>query len=85
MTAGRVDFFIRERRWAIECIRDGSQVEEHLGRFRAGGKYCGLLMQDRVIIDFRKNSRPIKPRGIMRYHDIFKNLRMVSLPNERYR
>lgn len=58
MTAGRVDFFIRERGWAIKCIRDGSQAEGHLGRFRTG-KYCGLLMQDRVIIDVRKNSRPI--------------------------
>ena len=70
------DFFIRERRWAIECIRDGNQVKEHLGRFRTGGTYCGLLMHDRVIIDFRKKSKPIKPRGIMTFSRIY--FRMVS-------
>jgi len=70
MTAGRVDFFIRERRWAIECIRDGNQVEEHLERFKMGGTYWGLVMHDRVIIDFRTKSKPIKRRDDPKFYTV---------------
>src|SRR4051794_31286783 len=38
-SSGRVDFQIKPVRWAIECVRDGDRIEEHIARFRPGGRY----------------------------------------------
>jgi hypothetical protein len=52
---GRVDFYIPEKKWAIELLRDHDKVDEHISRFKAGGKYHPWLkekmIEDWIIID----------------------------------
>lgn len=60
---GRIDFFIHQKRWGIECMRDGDRLEGHSGRFADDGAYEQWLtdseMDDYILLDFRA-SRPIK-------------------------
>lgn len=52
---GRVDFYIAEKRWAIELLRDHSNIGEHVSRFKVGGRYYPWLqehmVEDWIIID----------------------------------
>src|SRR5205814_9758251 len=65
--SGRVDFLLTSTGWAIECVRDGDRLEEHIARFQLGGKYYQWItsgqIKDYVIVDFRR-SKPRKVRGI---------------------
>lgn len=52
---GRVDFWIPQKRWGIELLRDHNRVTEHCARFKEGGRYypwieAGML-EDWIIID----------------------------------
>ncbi|ODM16963.1 hypothetical protein SI65_07361 [Aspergillus cristatus] len=48
---GRVDFYIPEKKWAIELLRDHGEVDEHISRFKAGGKYHPWL-EEKMIEDW---------------------------------
>ncbi|KAL4916695.1 hypothetical protein BDW62DRAFT_211811 [Aspergillus aurantiobrunneus] len=52
---GRVDFYIPEKKWAIELVRDHDRVCEHVSRFKAGGSYYSWieegLIDDWIIIN----------------------------------
>jgi len=52
---GRVDFYIPEKKWAIELSRNHDKVDEHISRFKEGGKYHPWLkenmIEDWIIID----------------------------------
>ncbi|KAL4937462.1 hypothetical protein BDV06DRAFT_215887 [Aspergillus oleicola] len=52
---GRVDFYIPEKKWAIELLRDHDRVYEHVSRFKAGGSYHSWIedgmIDDWIIID----------------------------------
>lgn len=52
---GRVNFYIQEKKWAIELLRNHIKVEEHISRFKEGGKYHPWLkekmVKDWIIID----------------------------------
>lgn len=65
-TAGRADFHIPSVGWTIECVRDGDRLEEHIARFKEGGKYHGAILsgltKQYIILDFR-SSKPKKARG----------------------
>ena len=65
---GRVDFQIKSVGWAIECVREGNRLQEHIDRFQEGGRYYPSIqsgeIQDYIILDFRK-SKPRTARGIM--------------------
>lgn len=67
-TGGRVDFHVRSVWWAIECLREGDRLEEHIARFQVGGRYYKWIqsgeIQDYILLDFRK-SRPRKSRGMV--------------------
>lgn len=45
---GRVDFYIPEKKWAIELLRDHDRVSEHISRFKEGGKYYSWLKENMV-------------------------------------
>ncbi|KAN0084838.1 hypothetical protein V8E54_001305 [Elaphomyces granulatus] len=64
-TGGRVDFLVTSMGWAIECIREGDRLEEHIARFQEGGRYYQWIqskkIQDYIMLDFRK-SPPRKSR-----------------------
>ncbi|BCR89869.1 uncharacterized protein ACHE_51067S [Aspergillus chevalieri] len=52
---GRVDFYIPEKKWAIELLRDHNKIDEYISRFKEGGKYHPWLkenmVKDWIIID----------------------------------
>jgi len=52
---GRVDFYIPDKKWAIELLRDHNKVDEHISRFKEGGKYHAWLkekmIEDWIIIN----------------------------------
>jgi len=48
---GRVDFYIPEKKWAIELLRDHGEVDEHISRFKEGGKYHPWL-EEKMIEDW---------------------------------
>ena len=62
-TGGRVDFLVTSMGWAIECIREGDRLEEHIASFQEGGRYYQWIqskkIQDYIMLDFRKS------RGMM--------------------
>ena len=63
---GQVDFQIKSVKWAIECVREGNDLDDHIARFQPGGRYHKWMIsgeiQEYIILDFRK-SKPRKVRG----------------------
>ena len=61
---GSVDFQIKSQKWAVECVRKGDRLEEHIARFQAGGRYYKWItsgeIREYIILDFRTS----KPRKI---------------------
>ncbi|KAL2820427.1 hypothetical protein BJX63DRAFT_313624 [Aspergillus granulosus] len=51
---GRIDFWIQEKKWAIELLRDHNQIDEHIARFYRDGKYYNQIkegiIQDWIIV-----------------------------------
>jgi hypothetical protein len=52
---GRIDFWIPQKKWGVELLRDHDRVDEHCNRFKKGGRYypwikAGML-EDWIIID----------------------------------
>jgi hypothetical protein len=58
-TRGRVDFYMKSKKWAIELLRNGDRLEEHVKRFTQGGKYSGLDIDDYVVLDCRTTTPAI--------------------------
>jgi hypothetical protein len=55
-----VDFQIKSVGWAIECLRDGNGLNEHIKRFQPpDGKYYRWVksgeVQDYILLDFRQS------------------------------
>ncbi|KAL4915483.1 hypothetical protein BDW62DRAFT_203543 [Aspergillus aurantiobrunneus] len=61
---GNLDFYLPEKNWVIEFLRDSDQIEEHLKRFEEGGQYALLMEQHNpqyLVVNF--TAQPIrKPR-----------------------
>ena len=67
---GRIDFFIRSKKWGIGLLRDGSNLQEHSSRFGEEGAYGMWIpsnaMVDYLILDFRSNRPQVAhPRNIL--------------------
>ncbi len=56
-SSGFVDFYLSKSKWAIELLRDGDRVNEHIGRFQEGGAYHNMvtagLIKAYAVIDLR--------------------------------
>ena len=52
---GRVDFYITEKKWAVELLRDHDKVGEHISQFQESEKYYPWLMdtmaEDLIVIN----------------------------------
>ncbi|KAF8271054.1 hypothetical protein EI94DRAFT_631820 [Lactarius quietus] len=57
---GRVDFYVKSRKWAIELVRDGDQLQRHVDRFLTTSRYGELPIEDFLVLDCR-NTIPEKP------------------------
>ncbi|KAG8857508.1 hypothetical protein FRC20_000266, partial [Serendipita sp. 405] len=59
---GRIDYFIRSKKWGVEILRNGVRILEHDSRFTTG-EYGEWIkdgkMDDFIMIDFRSN-KPTK-------------------------
>ena len=62
---GRISIFVPSKKWGIELLGDGSEIEEHGPRFLFDSAYGAWLtasdLTDHIILDFRR-SRPRKTR-----------------------
>jgi hypothetical protein len=71
---GRVDFYIPDVGWAVELMRDGEHMDEHIARFLPNGRYYGALVARRVtaciLLDFRQ-SIPRAARRELQFPAIF--------------
>ena len=72
---GVVDFQIKAKKWAIECVRDGDQLTDHIERFQEEGIYYKWItsgeIQEYIILDFRKGAIPRKSRGMIMFCLLF--------------
>ncbi|RAH74743.1 uncharacterized protein BO66DRAFT_407533 [Aspergillus aculeatinus CBS 121060] len=72
---GRVDFYIPEKKWAIEVLRDHRKIDEHVSRFREGGAYYGWIedgtIQEWIVIDCATTLRSKVHREPNLIHAIF--------------
>jgi len=61
--AGRIDFFIANKKWGIEITREGKKLQEHSDCFGAYGAYGHWIntgeMLDYILLDCR-NTVPVK-------------------------
>mmetsp|Transcript_34380 Transcript_34380/g.76356 ORF Transcript_34380/g.76356 Transcript_34380/m.76356 type:complete len:586 (-) Transcript_34380:879-2636(-) len=66
-SSGYIDFYLTKSRWAIELLRDGSGVEEHLDRFQTG-RYHGMVERGNIVdykvVDLRGPSAINQPETI---------------------
>ena len=63
---GRIDFFIRSKKWGVELLRDGNRLSQHASRFTEveyGEWIKKGWMSDYIIIDFRTRCPRIVHRG----------------------
>ena len=82
---GRIDFFLESPKWGIECVRDGSQFNDHIRRFLPKhGQYCPWiesgLMEQFVLVDFRDTKPVIDPSELNTYFLIYLKLTSKRLP-----
>ncbi|PVF91002.1 hypothetical protein CPB86DRAFT_792341 [Serendipita vermifera] len=72
---GRIDFFIRSKKWGVELLRNGIRLRDHKSRFTTG-EYSNWLdegkMEDYIMIDFRST----KPKDMS---SDFKLIYVVSM------
>jgi hypothetical protein len=62
---GRIEFFIRSKKWGVEILREGSRLREHNSRFTTGEYGTWLQdgkMTDYIMIDFR-SKKPSQLQG----------------------
>ncbi|WEW56805.1 hypothetical protein PRK78_002260 [Emydomyces testavorans] len=58
-TKGKVDFFVNNRRWGIEVMREGDRLQANLDGFKPDVKYGSWkLVDDWIILDFRQTEPP---------------------------
>ncbi|XRM38922.1 hypothetical protein ABZX51_002313 [Aspergillus tubingensis] len=46
--SGRADFFIPEKKWAVELVRHDDRIDDHVKRFQGGGQYFDWLQKKAV-------------------------------------
>jgi len=78
---GQVDFYIKSVKWAIECVREGDRLEQHIARFQPGGLYHPWIateeILDYILLDFR-TSKPSKKRGMFAFSPSSTNVNQLD-------
>jgi hypothetical protein len=61
---GRIDLFLKKRKWGIEVLKDGDRMTQHIDRFKPEGAYGSWkIVSKHIILDFRTKP-PVSKRGI---------------------
>ncbi|KAL5514658.1 hypothetical protein ACEPAG_1974 [Sanghuangporus baumii] len=69
---GQASFYVPSKKWEIELLRDGNQLEEYTGVFSRTGAFDGTLLNDNIILDFRSSSPGIAHPNLQNlYHVVF--------------
>ena len=56
---GELDFYVNwQLKWAVELLKEGKEIGEHLNRFRTG-KYREVETAEYLVVDFRGPLRHI--------------------------
>ena len=56
---GRADFYIPIKKWGVEILRNGYQLDQHTGRFSQPGLYTGTFpFDDHIVLNF-SDKRPV--------------------------
>jgi len=69
---GRVGFYVKSWKWAIELVRDGAQLQERVDRFRNPLRYAEFPIDEFLVLDCC-TSRPESPHPNLEilYHAVF--------------
>lgn len=74
---GRIDFFIKDKKWGIEILRDGDKMNPHIARFLQEGAYHPWVatgaIEEYVLLDFRMTKPTIPHPGFQRLFHIVVN------------
>jgi hypothetical protein len=58
---GRIDLFLKKRKWGIEVLRDGDRISQHADRFRPRGAYGSWkIVSEHILLDFRTTIPSLK-------------------------
>jgi hypothetical protein len=68
---GHIDFYFPSKKWGVELLRDGKDLQGHAGRFSSQERYKKTVQTtEYVILDFRR-SIPIKAHPGKQSHFLF--------------
>ena len=60
-----IDFFIKQKKWGLELLRDRDRLVEHMELFEPEGQYYSMIksrkMEEYIVLDFTV-LRPAKAR-----------------------
>jgi hypothetical protein len=51
VSRGRIDFLVREANWAVELLKDGSNLSEYVERSRVMGGGCSVAHESRILAE----------------------------------
>jgi len=77
---GCIDFFINAKKWGIELVRDGKELNEHGSRFEETGTYGVWLpehMYQYLLLDFR-TTQPTVTHGELFFSLLTRDSKFVS-------
>jgi hypothetical protein len=64
-SGGTIDFFIAQKKWGLELLRDRNRLVEHMKRFERDGQYFSMIesgkMEQYIVLDFTV-TQPTKRR-----------------------
>lgn len=84
-SSGRVDFQVRSMKWAIECVREGDRLQQHVAKFQPGGIYSKWVedhsITQFIIIDFRTSMPPTVDCELTQSPDVFDKSGLLIILN----
>ncbi|KAK7443730.1 hypothetical protein VKT23_015512 [Stygiomarasmius scandens] len=80
----RIDFYVADKKWGIELLRDGKRGQEHIEAFDEDGKYHHFMKEgyitEYLLLDCRKNNSYSRRNIKHLYHAVFEdNYKSVSV------
>jgi hypothetical protein len=51
--SGRINFYIPIKKWGVELLHDGHDIQGHLSRFEGSDAYASFDLDDYIVLDFR--------------------------------
>ncbi|KAL4918955.1 hypothetical protein BDW62DRAFT_210128 [Aspergillus aurantiobrunneus] len=72
-----IDFYIPEKKWAVDLLRDNDHIDDHVARFKKRGSYYSWIqdgrIKDWVIINYTTSSPAREYSETRLWHAVFTN------------